>query len=72
MSAVRVDTADLAASPEVELYPGMPATVMIKTNERTTLDCIFGAVLGVGGQIGEGGGCRCSQILRVALSGVWR
>ena len=34
---VKVDEADLAASPEIQLYPGMPATVMIPTGDRTAL-----------------------------------
>jgi hypothetical protein len=42
---VDVDAADLAASPEIELYPGMPATVMITTKERTALDYILGPFL---------------------------
>jgi epimerase transport system membrane fusion protein len=35
---VAVNPDDLAASPEIQLYPGMPATVMITTRERTALD----------------------------------
>jgi HlyD family type I secretion membrane fusion protein len=42
---VDVDAGDLAASPEIELYPGMPATVMITTKERTALDYILGPFL---------------------------
>jgi HlyD family type I secretion membrane fusion protein len=39
---VAVDTGELAASPEIQLYPGMPATVMITTQERTALDYLLG------------------------------
>jgi len=39
---VAVDAGDLAASPEIQLYPGMPATVMITTKERTALDYLVG------------------------------
>jgi HlyD family type I secretion membrane fusion protein len=42
---VDIDAADLAASPEIELYPGMPATVMITTKERTALDYMLGPLL---------------------------
>ncbi len=43
--AVDVDDGDLAASPEIKLYPGMPATVMIMTRERTALDYIVGPLV---------------------------
>ena len=36
-ASVQIDPADLAASPNVTLYPGMPATVMIPTGSRTAL-----------------------------------
>jgi len=39
---VAVDPVELAANPEIELYPGMPATVMITTEERTALDYLVG------------------------------
>jgi epimerase transport system membrane fusion protein len=39
---VEVDEAELAASPEIQLYPGMPATVMITTEERTAFDYLVG------------------------------
>lgn len=42
---IDVDAADLAATPEVQLYPGMPATVMITTKERTALDYLIGPLL---------------------------
>ncbi len=45
IAKVDVDAADLAASPDIELYPGMPATVMITTKERTALDYILGPLL---------------------------
>jgi membrane fusion protein, epimerase transport system len=40
--SVRVDAKDLEALPHVRLYPGMPATVMIPTVERTALDYLVG------------------------------
>lgn len=42
VAQVDVDPAELAASPEIQLYPGMPATVMITTKERTALDYLIG------------------------------
>ena len=42
---VDVDKDDLAASPEIKLYPGMPATVMITTHERTALDYLVGPLV---------------------------
>jgi HlyD family type I secretion membrane fusion protein len=42
---VRVDAAELAALPNVKLYPGMPATVMIPTIQRTALDYIVGPMV---------------------------
>jgi epimerase transport system membrane fusion protein len=39
---VDVDVDDLAASPEIRLYLGMPATVMITTHEWTALDYLVG------------------------------
>jgi epimerase transport system membrane fusion protein len=39
---VDVDKDDLAASPDIKLYPGMPATVMITTHEWTALDYLVG------------------------------
>lgn len=39
---VRIDRDELAALPEVKLYPGMPAQVMIPTVERTALDYLLG------------------------------
>ncbi|MCV0395634.1 MAG: HlyD family type I secretion periplasmic adaptor subunit [Rhizobiaceae bacterium] len=41
-AVVDVDDEELAASPEIQLYPGMPATVMITTQERTALDYLLG------------------------------
>ncbi|MES0000726.1 HlyD family type I secretion periplasmic adaptor subunit [Mesorhizobium sp. M0051] len=38
---VVVDPAELAAAPQIALYPGMPASVMIVTEERTALDYIL-------------------------------
>jgi HlyD family type I secretion membrane fusion protein len=39
---VQVDEKELADIPHVKLYPGMPATVMIPTIERTAFDYIVG------------------------------
>ncbi|MET3593139.1 epimerase transport system membrane fusion protein [Mesorhizobium shonense] len=39
---VAVDQQELAAAPQIQLYPGMPASVMIVTEERTALDYILG------------------------------
>jgi HlyD family type I secretion membrane fusion protein len=42
---VRVDEAELAAMPNIKLYPGMPATVMIPTIQRTAFDYIVGPLI---------------------------
>ncbi|MBZ9850413.1 HlyD family type I secretion periplasmic adaptor subunit [Mesorhizobium sp. CA14] len=42
---VAVDPAELAAAPQIALYPGMPASVMIVTEERTALDYILSPLL---------------------------
>ena len=42
---VRVDEAELAAMPNIKLYPGMPATVMIPTIQRTAFDYIVGPLV---------------------------
>ena len=42
---VRVDESELAAMPNVKLYPGMPATVMIPTVQRTAFDYIVGPLV---------------------------
>ncbi|MET3597492.1 epimerase transport system membrane fusion protein [Mesorhizobium shonense] len=39
---ITVDAKELAAAPQIQLYPGMPASVMIVTEERTALDYILG------------------------------
>ena len=39
---IAVDQQELAAAPQIQLYPGMPAQVMIVTEERTALDYIVG------------------------------
>lgn len=39
---VDVDPQELASSPDVHLYPGMPASVMITTEERSALDYLLG------------------------------
>ena len=42
---VRVDENELAALPNVQLYPGMPATVMIPTVERTAFYYLVGPLV---------------------------
>lgn len=42
---VRVDPAELAAVPNVQLYPGMPATVMFPTVQRTAFDYVVGPLV---------------------------
>jgi HlyD family type I secretion membrane fusion protein len=43
--SVRPDAAELAELPNVHLYPGMPATVMIPTENRTALDYLVGPLV---------------------------
>jgi HlyD family type I secretion membrane fusion protein len=45
VALVRLDQADLDELPQVQLYPGMPATVMIQTVERTALDYLVGPLM---------------------------
>jgi multidrug efflux pump subunit AcrA (membrane-fusion protein) len=45
VAVVRVDKDQLAKLPHVQLYPGMPATVMIPTTERTAFDYIVGPLV---------------------------
>jgi len=45
VAQVQVDSAELANSPEIQLYPGMPATVMITTKARTALDYLLGPLV---------------------------
>ncbi|MHC2335468.1 HlyD family type I secretion periplasmic adaptor subunit [Bradyrhizobium sp. USDA 4454] len=42
---VRIDQDELAAMPNIQLYPGMPATVMIPTVQRTALEYIAGPLI---------------------------
>ncbi|MFQ3453769.1 HlyD family type I secretion periplasmic adaptor subunit [Bradyrhizobium sp. UFLA01-814] len=42
---VRIDQAELATMPNIRLYPGMPATVMIPTVQRTAFDYIVGPLV---------------------------
>ncbi|WP_456660523.1 HlyD family type I secretion periplasmic adaptor subunit [Bradyrhizobium sp. JR3.5] len=42
---VRIDQSELAAMPNIRLYPGMPATVMIPTVQRTAFDYIVGPLV---------------------------
>lgn len=39
---IKIDEQELAASKEVQLYPGMAVTVMIPTKKRTALDYLIG------------------------------
>ncbi|WGS19720.1 MULTISPECIES: HlyD family type I secretion periplasmic adaptor subunit [unclassified Bradyrhizobium] len=42
---VRIDRDELAAMPNIRLYPGMPATVMIPTVQRTAFEYIVGPLV---------------------------
>ena len=42
---VRVDQDELAAIPNIRLYPGMPAIVMIPTVQRTAFEYIVGPLI---------------------------
>src|SRR4051795_1779348 len=42
---VKIDAEELAAMPNIKLYPGMPATLMIPTIQRTALDYIVGPLV---------------------------
>lgn len=42
---VQIDQAELADMPNIRLYPGMPATVMIPTVQRTAFDYIVGPLV---------------------------
>jgi len=42
---VKIDQAELADMPNIQLYPGMPATVMIPTIQRTALDFLVGPLV---------------------------
>lgn len=44
-ATVAVNADELAASPEIALYPGMPATVMITTEQRTAFDYLVGPLV---------------------------
>jgi epimerase transport system membrane fusion protein len=45
VAIVQVDEDELANSPNIVLYPGMPATVMIPTTERTAFDYLVGPLV---------------------------
>jgi HlyD family type I secretion membrane fusion protein len=45
VALVRVDKDQLAKLPHIQLYPGMPATVMITTEARTAFDYIVGPLV---------------------------
>ncbi|MDB5565811.1 HlyD family type I secretion periplasmic adaptor subunit [Caballeronia mineralivorans] len=42
---LRLDEAELAEMPNIQLYPGMPATVMIPTTERTAFEYLMGPLM---------------------------
>lgn len=42
---VRIDQDELAAMPKIRLYPGMPATVMIPTAQRTAFEYLVGPLM---------------------------
>jgi HlyD family type I secretion membrane fusion protein len=42
LAEVEVDQVELAANAAIKLYPGMPATVMVTTRERTAIDYLLG------------------------------
>ncbi|UGY22008.1 HlyD family efflux transporter periplasmic adaptor subunit [Bradyrhizobium septentrionale] len=42
---VRIDQNELAGMPNIHLYPGMPATVMIPTIQQTAFDYIGGPMM---------------------------
>jgi len=42
LSVVKIDQDELTAMPNIRLYPGMPATVMIPTVQRTAFEYIVG------------------------------
>jgi len=45
VASVRMDEKELAELPHIQLYPGMPATVMIPTEQRTALDYLLGPLV---------------------------
>jgi epimerase transport system membrane fusion protein len=45
VAEIAVNPVELAASPQIVLYPGMPATVMIPTEQRTALDYLVGPLV---------------------------
>ena len=45
VAQIRPDLSELADLPDVHLYPGMPASVMIPTKSRTALDYIVGPLV---------------------------
>jgi HlyD family type I secretion membrane fusion protein len=45
VAQIRPDLGELADLPDVHLYPGMPASVMIPTKSRTALDYIVGPLV---------------------------
>ncbi|MBR0840956.1 HlyD family type I secretion periplasmic adaptor subunit, partial [Bradyrhizobium liaoningense] len=44
-ASLKLDDAELADMPNIRLYPGMPATVMIPTTERTAFEYLVGPLM---------------------------
>jgi hypothetical protein len=42
---LKLDETELAAMPNIQLYPGMPATVMVPTKERTAFEYLVGPLV---------------------------
>ncbi|MBR0843424.1 HlyD family type I secretion periplasmic adaptor subunit [Bradyrhizobium liaoningense] len=42
---LKLDEAELADMPNIQLYPGMPATVMVPTTERTAFEYLVGPLM---------------------------
>jgi epimerase transport system membrane fusion protein len=42
---LKIDETELAEMPNIQLYPGMPATVMIPTTARTAFEYVVGPLL---------------------------
>nr|WP_249137417.1 HlyD family efflux transporter periplasmic adaptor subunit [Bradyrhizobium canariense] len=62
---VRVDQDELAATPNIRLYPGMPATIMIPTVQRTAFEYIVGPLIMSFNQSfrqGNSPACRCGHV----------
>ena len=63
---VRVDEQELAALPNVQLYPGMPAQVIIPTTERTAFQYIVGPLVMSSIRRSASGGAQADRADRAA------